>query len=81
MLATTFTQLCECREVKLVPIWYLQTYILVSLVQEDILQAMETETWTPTQTQNPPPTIFPASSCAGVMEAQNVCELSMSLTS
>lgn len=81
MLTTTFTQLYECREVKLAPIWYLQTYILVSLVEEDTLQAMETETWTPTQTQNPSPTIFPASNCAGVMETQNVCELSMCLTS
>lgn len=78
---TTFIQLCERREVKFVPEWYFHIYILVSLVQEVTLQFMETETWTLTQTQNPPPTIFPASSCAGVMEAQNMCELPMCLTS
>lgn len=78
---TTFTQLCECREVKFVPEWYFHIYILVSLVQEGTLQSMETETWTPTQTPNLPTTIFPASNCAGVMEAQNVFELSMCLTS
>lgn len=41
--------------------WRLHDYVLVSLAQEGSRQAMERETWTSTQPQNPRPTICPFS--------------------
>lgn len=45
---TAFTQFIEGRNGKLVPAWSLLLNILVSLVRESTLKAMERENWTRT---------------------------------
>lgn len=46
--STAFTQLIEARNEELMPAWSLLLYILVFLVRESTLKAMERESWTPT---------------------------------
>lgn len=52
------TQLIEYREVELVPVQNLHPHVLVSWRKEGNLQVMEIKSWTPTQSQNPWPTVY-----------------------
>lgn len=61
MPRTMSTHFTERRENEQVPAWSLHPQALVSLVQEDTLQTVEEETWTPIQPQiKPQSTICPA---------------------
>lgn len=72
LLRTTSKQNIECREVKLVPVSYLQPYVLVSMALEGSLRLWkEKPGWQPSYKTLDLQSLLPTI-CAGEMVAQNL---------